>query len=382
MFDISKHPYFEEYIDEKSGVKSYILKEKVARLQLNYYFCDIGLTHDNKYLWFKCIDWPAQNHHLGVMSMDPENPFIRKFPHASMNMGQPNLIPGTHDAIISIDNEVYRVNIEGNVSKILEVDKEIIRNRKMENLSTHLSVNCDNELVVLDMRIGGRTYVATGNIKTGEVKMLHKFKRRYAHAMFSPDDPKLFLMDQDWEFDMISGEHFDMDQRVWLMNTEATRLEPILPGYWYMHGDSIICHDFWSKDGWICWPDYLGDVCEYNIHTKELNHVWKHRICHAHTNDRQLWVGDDSPYEWKEKPCRVVFFDRESGREIDIFSAMPRPNFRSSEVYHLDPHPSFSRDGKHIISMTTVKNGEVDISITPVEPLLKLCREKGLKVND
>ena len=382
MFDISKHPYFEEYIDEKSGVKSYILKEKVARLQLNYYFCDIGLTHDNKYLWFKCIDWPAQNHHLGVMSMDPENPFIRKFPHASMNMGQPNLIPGTHDAIISIDNEVYRVDIEGNVSKILEVDKEIIRNRKMENLSTHLSVNCDNELVVLDMRIGGRTYVATGNIKTGEVKMLHKFKRRYAHAMFSPDDPKLFLMDQDWEFDMISGEHFDMDQRVWLMNTEATRLEPILPGYWYMHGDSIICHDFWSKDGWICWPDYLGDVCEYNIHTKELNNVWKHRICHAHTNDRQLWVGDDSPYEWKEKPCRVVFFDRESGREIDIFSAMPRPNFRSSEVYHLDPHPSFSRDGKHIISMTTVKNGEVDISITPVEPLLKLCREKGLKVND
>ena len=27
MYDLSRHPYFEEYTDEKSGVKSYILKK-------------------------------------------------------------------------------------------------------------------------------------------------------------------------------------------------------------------------------------------------------------------------------------------------------------------------------------------------------------------
>ena len=58
---------------------------------------------------------------------------------------------------------------------------------------------------------------------------------------------------------------------------------------------------------------------------------------------------------------------------------MPRPAFKSGgPVYHLDPHPAFSQDGKHIISMTTVRDGEVDIAITPVEPLLSLCREKGM----
>lgn len=382
MFDISKHPYFEEYTDENTGVKSYILKEKVARLQLNYYFCDMGLTYDCKYLWFKCIDYPAQNHHLGVMSMDPENPFIRKFPHASMNTSQPNVIPGTHDAIIAINHEIFRVDIEGNITKILEVPEEIISGRRIEQISTHLSMNCDGELIIMDMRIGGRTYIATGNIKTGEVKLIHKFARYYDHAMFSPVDPKLFLIDQDWEIDGNTGERFDIDQRMWLMDTEGTRLENVLPDNWFRHNDSIICHDFWSKDGWLCWPDFLDDVYEYNIHTKELNSVWNHRMCHVHTNDRKLWVGDDSPYKWSQRPCRTVFFDRESGKEIDIFSAMPKPNFRyGGEIYHLDPHPCFTPDGEYIISMTTVKGGEVDIAFTPVDPLVKLCRENGKKVN-
>ena len=61
---------------------------------------------------------------------------------------------------------------------------------------------------------------------------------------------------------------------------------------------------------------------------------------------------------------------------------MPKPNFRyGGEVYHLDPHPCFTPDNEYIISMTTVKDGEVDIAFTPTEPLLKLCREKGIKAD-
>ena len=38
MYDLSRHPYFEEYVDEKSGVKSYILKKIAAPIQQNLYF--------------------------------------------------------------------------------------------------------------------------------------------------------------------------------------------------------------------------------------------------------------------------------------------------------------------------------------------------------
>jgi len=249
-------------------------------------------------------------------------------------------------------------------------------------MSTHLSINATGELVILDMRISDKTYIATGNLRTGEVKHLHKFNRNYDHAMFSPIDPELFLIDQDWEIDFHSGERFDIDQRMWLMDINGTRLEPVLPGNWFRHNNSIICHDFWSQDGYICWPDLLDTVCEHNLQTRETTAVWNHAMCHCHTLDRRFWVGDDSPYEWDKRPCRIVFFDRASGKEIDIFSAMPSRKFKPGYVYHMDPHPAFTRDGKYITSMVTVNNGEIDVAITPVEPLLTLCREKGTQVNE
>jgi len=80
MFDISKHPYFEEYIDPKTGVKSYILTERVGFAQQHFYFTNTSVTHDGKYLWIRYINPPALVCNLAVVSLDPENPFIRSFP--------------------------------------------------------------------------------------------------------------------------------------------------------------------------------------------------------------------------------------------------------------------------------------------------------------
>lgn len=381
MLDLSRHPYFEEFVDEKTGVKSYILRKRVAELQMPLYFTEMGITYDSKYMWFKCLNWPAEFAYLGVVSLDPDNPFIRSFPGAGLAHGEPNIIPGTHDAIFAVGTVVYRIDVEGNITKVLEVDEDFVDNRRFQGMSTHLSFNSTGELVILDMRISGKTYIATGNVHTGEVKHLHKFNRRYNHAQFSPVDPELFLIDQDWERDFHTGERFDIDQRMWLMDTNCTRLEPVLPGNWFRHNNSIICHDFWSQDGYVCWPDLLDTVCEHNVETRETTVVWNHAICHAHTLNREYWVGDDSPYDWINRFCRVVFFDRASGKEIDIFSAMPKRRYKSTNLYHMDPHPAFTRDGKYITSMTTVMNGDIDVAITPVEPLIKLCRENGTQVN-
>ncbi len=381
--NIAAHPYFEEYIDPKTGVKSYILKEKVARVQQNFYFTEIGLTYDNRYMWFKCLNPPAKFAYLAVMSMDPENPFIRTFPGAGLQGSCPNIVPNTHDAVFSVEHEMYRIDVEGNITKVLEIDSDFIKNRHVSHISTHLSFNSTGELVLLDMEIGGRYYVSVANFKTGEVKHIHKFARHYDHGQFSPVDPTLFLIDQDWEIDSVTGERFDVDQRMWLMDINGTRLECVLPDNWFRHNNSIICHDFWSRDGYLCWPDLLGSVYEYNLQIKQPTLVWSREMCHIHTLDRKFWTGDASPYRWSENtPCKIWFFDRESGREIEIFSAMPMRKIKSGGVYHLDPHPQFSHDGEHIISMTTVKDGEIDLAITPVAPLLELCRENGEQINN
>lgn len=388
MYDLSRHPYFEPYVDPASGVTSYILKEKVAKLQYNLYFNELGgITYDEKYMWFRCVDWPSDSTCLAVVSLNPDEPFIRTFPCTYQNRDVPfTIIPNTHDALFTVGPVVYRIDIDGNVSKVLEIDNEFINFRRIDRISTHLSFNAAKELILLDMRIGGKSYIATGNFKTGEIKHIHKFMRHYNHAQFSPTDPDIFLLDEDWERDPITGERFDVDKRMWIMDIHGTRLEPIDPDNWFRHNRSLYCHDFWSQDGWLCWPDLLENVYEYNIYTGEKNVVWNREICHAHTLERKFWVGDASPYRWGKAPCRVIFFDRTSGKEIDIFSALPRPAIlRAAYIpgaYHNDPHPSFSPTGKQIVSMTTIKNGEIDVAITPVEPLLRLCQEKGNQINE
>ena len=83
MYDLSKHPYFTEYTDEKSGVKSYVLTERVAELQQQLYFTQQSVTPDGKYLWVVCSFPPAKYHSMALVSLDPENPFMRHFPHAA-----------------------------------------------------------------------------------------------------------------------------------------------------------------------------------------------------------------------------------------------------------------------------------------------------------
>ncbi len=379
-YDLSRHPYFREYTDPVSGVRSYLLSERVASMQQNLYFTKMGgVTTDGRYLWFRCADWPSPAVRHGVVSLDPDAPEIRLFNHVSEDTSLLHPIAGTHSALFAVRNKVYEVDVTGGIREILTVDEDFIGGRPIERISTHLSMNSEGELITLDMCIGGKSYIAVGNYKTGEITQIHKFARFHNHAQFSPTDPRLFILDQDWERDPISGERFDIDQRIWLMDVDGTRLEPIDPGNWFRHNGSIYCHDFWSQDGFVCWPDLLGDVYEYDPVTRERTAVWRRSLCHCHTLDRRLWVGDASPYSWETRPCRVIFYDRDLNREIDIFSALPRPRYDRG-LYHLDPHPAFSPDGSVIVSMTTVRDGEIDLAVTPVAPLRELCRTAGSQV--
>lgn len=64
------------------------------------------------------------------------------------------------------------------------------------------------------------------------------------------------------------------------------------------------------------------------------------------------------------------------GKHLFIRCSFPHPN-EDRSFYHYDPHPQFVLDDKYIVSTTTVINGEIDVAITPVEPLIEKCRESG-----
>jgi len=380
MFDLSKHPYFTKYTDPKSGVESYILTKKVAEVQQSFYFAQPSVTKDGKYLWIMCSYPPARYRTLAVVSLDPDNPFIRHFPHAAPT-NLPCITPEGDGVYFASVNSVCKVDLEGNISTLITVGGDILKNRQMRRLFSHASVSCDGERIVLDMQISDKIYLATGNLKTGEINLITKFGRMYNHAMFSPNDPDLILIDQDCWRDYHTGEYFPIDNRMWLINTDATRFEPIVPNMFYGRDGTEMAHDYWSADGYVCWSDYYNGAYECNIETREMNLVWKRPVCHSHfSSKRDMIVADQTPYFWKEKPCQLLFYDRATDKEIEIFSSMPTPKVERG-WYHLDPHPQFCADDSIVVSTTTVRDGEADVAITPVKAALELCRESGTPVS-
>ena len=378
MFDLSKHPFFSEYIDKKSGVKSYILTKRVAQMQKHFYFAQPSLTKNGKYLWFVCCNPPARYSTLAVVSLDPKDPFIRHFPHAAPDMqgSLPCLDPKGDGVYFGSYDTVYKLSIDGELNPVIHLSQEFVHNRPINRLFTHASISCDNKYIALDMQIGGIWYLALGDIESGEVKLLNKFGRCYNHAMFSPKDPDLLLIDQDWWRDSHTGEYMPINNRIWLADTEGTSFEPLFPKEFYGRRETEGAHDYFSGDGYIMWSDYYNGAFECNLDSRDVNHVWKRPICHSHcSSDRKLFVGDQSPYGWINTPCRTIFYDRESNKEIDIFSALPYPGY--DRFYHVDPHPQFCANDTCIVSTSTVMDGRVDVALTPVEPLKKQCRREG-----
>ena len=377
MFDLSKHPYFTAYTDKKSGITSYLLTKKVALLQRHFYFAQPSITHDGKYLWFMCFNPPARYITLGVVSLDPENPFIRYFPYASPSGGNPCVTPESDGVYFGSFDSVYKLDVEGNLKKLITVGPEITHQRPIERLFTHASVSADGKYIAMDMQIAGRIYMSIGNLESGEIKLLNKFGRQYNHAMFSPADPELILLDQDWWRDRDNGEYFPIDNRMWLINTSATRFEPLVPGMFYGRDDTEMAHDYFSGDGYVCWSDYLYGAYECDLETRKPLLVWKRPIIHSHcSKHREYFVGDITPYEWKTKGCDVIFYDRKTEKEINIFTNLPFPE-NQGRYYHLDPHPQFCAEDTLIVCESTALTGEPMVSVTFVCDCIEKCREKG-----
>ena len=382
MIQLENHPYFTKFTDPESGVESYLLTEKIAGMCQHFYFSESSVTADGKYLWVRCTNPPSWFQTLALISLDPQAPFVRLFPQAGIFAGNPCITPEQDGVYYPNADSIYKVDLQGNVQKIFQLDPDFVRNRFVQNLTTHSTISCDGKYMLLDMRVGGVWYVMRVELATGAYKILNNFARCHNHAQFCPTRPDLFILDQDAWRDNQTGEYFCIDNRIWLMNTEGTQFEPLLPQAFYARSGSEVCHDFWSEDGYACWVDYHLGTFECDIDTRQICHVWKRPICHSHTSpDRQLWVGDQSPYTWKEKPCQVLFYDRQTNREIPIFSALPEPPvFRGR--YHVDPHPQFVCGGQYVVCTATEAVPTATVAITPVAPMLEKCRKDGKEVTN
>ena len=369
MYDLSKHPFFEKWVDPVSGVKSFILKERVAPVQMSFYFVNSSISPDGEYLWFYVGFPPCQERFLAYVRLNPKKTEIKFFPQGLFWGESPMISPDSSGVYYMSHKNLCFINPAGETKIIGSIPEDYIANRYLFRSATHLTLSCDGEWFLTDGQVGDVCFIALIHAKTGDFKLLHEFPYFHDHSAFSPINPKQFICPRDWRRNAYTGKYEWMESRLWVMDIDQTYYRSLCPDLWEGHGVNT-AHEWWSKDGKICFVDYENGIFEVDPDTLERNHIWKRPICHAHCNsNRTLFCGDQTPYFWNnDQALELLFFNKNTGKEKHIVSAMPPPPMPRSP-YHLDPHPHFSPDDSMIIYMTTVC-GEIDVAVTPVEQLI------------
>lgn len=367
---IDKHPYFQKWADPATGVESYILTERVAPMQKAFYFVNPSISADRQWLWLEVAFPPARPKMLAAVRLDPAAPQIVLLPHTSGFIAESPLIAAEGDAAyVAMGSEVWRASVGGKMDRICGLSHEYIAGRTVHRLCTHLTLSADGKYMLLDGEVGNVFFVGLGDLATGEVRILHEFARRYNHAQFSPHEPDLFLIAQDWWHDSVTGKRFPFEIRTWIMNTHQTVFEPAVPGLWAEGHNCNASHEWWTADGRIAWVDYAKGVFVCDLKSRQVEHLWAEPLCHAHCDPTmRYWCADESPYRWDKTPCQVRFRDIQTGLQTHIASAMPQPCY-PRRWYHLDPHPHFSPRGDAVVYTTTVR-GTIDAAIAPLAGIL------------
>ena len=361
-------PLFTPWTDPKSGVTSYILTRRCVPWQQAFYFTNANVSRDGRFVWLYVAFPPSPGHVLGVADLERQE--VRAYPETAFVDEAPWIDPATGEAYWAAAQDVFRrgPGADDPVVEIGRVPDSLFsgpgsKDRQgIRRVTTHLTRSADGQLVNLDLIAGDTWHIAVMHLATGAVDIWQSFPACYKHAQFSPTDPRLMMLCQDWWHDIKTGAHHDYDNRIWLLR-EGEKARPLFDTSPGRHG-----HEWWAKDGKGVWfVDYNKGTEYFDLQTGVHVNVWPGGTCHSHASaDGRLLVGDIGTYRWSQKPCRVAFFHRPTGREIDIVSAMPQPPPRAFFGYH--PHPQFILHDEFIAYTTTVLGG-LDFALARVEDL-------------
>ena len=366
---LDQHPLFTRWEDPESGVVNYVLSERLAPIQRALYFATPSISSDGKWLWFVTIFPPSSYSLMAVVSLDPDNPQIRSFPHAACSHNP--LVTGEGGAVyVPINRSIYRLDPEGNMNLVFEMPPEILEKRRLFRLVTDLTMSCDGKYLLLDSWIGERTLISVVELATGELTPIKWLDRDLHHSQFSLHDPTLFMLGESPWMHPITGVKTPIDRRMWVMNVAGDLCEPIFDDL-HFGKNCWTCHEWWTPDGRVQWCDYETGIFEADLETRERQLIWKHPMIHGQTDPTGRFIcGDHDPYKWHfDRPCGVYMYDRETGKDIALASTMPLPTAEtdgsSLKGFHLDPHPHFSPDSRYVVFTGTV-SGRTDVMLASV----------------
>ena len=353
-----------------SGVVSWILSKRIAPHQQSFYFVNRSFTDDARYLWFYCAFPPGGSafygRQLGVADLHKGE--LHHFPETQFMDASPAVNTQTGEIFWTTGLEVWkRGPLAADIAERVNVfPEDLAKNRQPRRLATHLTFSADGRSINIDAEIGNEWFVGDLPLDGGDFRLWQTFDRCYNHAQFSPTDPDVQLIAQDGWNDPSTGAKGDGLDRLWLIR-RGEPARPICPNA--PAPSSRRGHEWWDADGQYVWYiDYRNGTERVHIHTGQRETIWPGGHTHSHCDRTgQYLVGDINK---SDRPWRVAFFNRNTGKEIDIVQSMPAwPRVK----YHVHPHPQFCCGDRYICYTTNVR-GRVDVALVAVEELIDATR--------
>jgi len=364
---IVQHQLFEPWSDPISGITSHILKQKVAPIQQSFYFMNQSFSADGRYLWFYAAHPPAGSAEigrtLGVADLHQEK--VIWCPETQFRDASPFVDKDSGAVYWCWGYSVFRREPLADAGAVLvnSIPEEVHKHRYGKRLATHLTLSANGKEFFIDAHLGDEWCAGSLPLDGSDFVIWQTFDRCYNHAQFSPVDPDLALIAQDWWIDVATGQRSNYENRIWLIERgKASR--PVF------ETAKSIAHEWWDVDGEHIWyVDYKRGTEKVSLVDFERIAVWPNGTCHSHSSRcGQFVVGDIGTYSWKHTGCRVAFYNVETGKEVDIVSNLPVPALPRGS-YHLDPHPQFCLSDSQIVYTTTVR-GSIDIALVNVRDLI------------
>lgn len=362
---VEKSKCFRKYIEPTTKVVSYILDApRVALHQQSIYFTHKSMTDDGRFLIFHGSDEKMKTaRRLYVLDLKSE-----KITKVTDYKTIPFLDVKTSQVYYIRKEGLFRHDLKKDPAKAIKLvnfPAELQKIGRIEYICTHLTLTRDRSKAFLDMKIGGRYIQGMLDIKTGNFTKWGEADFFVNHGQIHPfrDDIALCA----WE-NLNKKEIKGVYPRMWLF--EPGNKRTMIPS----RRTNYATHEHWAEDGKGFY------FCSSGVYYHELESGRQYNICPmraahaAMTADNKYLTFDTSAGMWY-RGCswQIGFYNRETGKGLYFYPELAAYNtIENPSRLHPDPHPQFVCGGKYIISTVNLGSGYMDLSITPVDQLIKL----------
>lgn len=370
---------FRKYVEPASGVASFILETRIAANQQSLYFTQKSMTEDGRFIVFHVSGGERGNEKsLAVADLlkDEVRPLEIRGTIPFLDTDSAILYWFEPDGLFKLSLRDPAPAKE----KLCDIPPQLkAEGAAVLSYATHVTLTPDRKQVFMDARVDDRFIQGMLDIQTGQFEKWGEESVCVNHGQVNPVNGRLALCAHETKW--VTADK--VEHRIQNVNGVYPRLllvEPdgkrrIVPPM-----NNYATHEYWADDGqgfYYCSSGKEHGVIYYDLATGQQRRAAPVHAAHATmTRDRRTFTYDYSVGPWY-RGCawQVGFYNAETKKELFLYAE--RPAFTTKDKpskLHPDPHPQFVCGDKYIICTINRGDGRMDLSVTPVAPLLEKTR--------